>query len=91
MNSIHSDTQSCDRSSVRMSGKQKPSGNHFLFWFLGQLWQMMQDIGSASDLEVWQSHSRSGQTYWHVYDRTKNHSQVFGSENELRIWIEKRH
>jgi hypothetical protein len=47
-------------------------------------------IGS-NELRIWQSCDRFGNTWWHVYDPvTGKHSSV-ASEEELRIWIEKRY
>lgn len=43
---------------------------------------------SSSELQVWQTSDRNGNKYWQAYDPTKNRSVAFGSETEMRMWIE---
>jgi hypothetical protein len=54
------------------------------------LWQhFVKWMASSSELEVWQELDRHGQTYcWHAYDPITGRSACFGSEEEIRIWIE---
>ncbi len=52
---------------------------------------LLESLIGSNDLQIWQSCDRSGTTWWHVYDPiTGKHSSV-ASEEELRIWIEKRY
>lgn len=53
---------------------------------LGQ--RIAEYFTSQSEIKVWQLQDRSGNTYWRVYDPNTNRSAVFGSEEEVRIWIE---
>ncbi|PSB11761.1 hypothetical protein C7B62_04205 [Pleurocapsa sp. CCALA 161] len=34
---------------------------------------------------------RHGNHYWQVYDFNTNKSYIFGSEQDVRVWIENRH
>ena len=45
-------------------------------------------VSSSSDLQVWQASDRKGNKYWQAYDPIKNRSVAFGSEIEMRMWIE---
>ena len=40
---------------------------------------------------VEQKINRDGSLYWQVRDRNTNKSYTFGSDAEVRIWIEKRY
>ncbi|MEH2196086.1 MAG: hypothetical protein V7K98_26055 [Nostoc sp.] len=52
---------------------------HFVIW-----------MASASDLQVWQESDRRGNiSSWHAYDPMTGRSACFGSEEEMRIWIDK--
>lgn len=43
----------------------------------------------SSELQVWQESDRQGRTFsWHAYDPLTGRSACFGSEEEMRIWIE---
>lgn len=46
---------------------------------------------SSSEPRVWQTRDRAGQATWHVYDPTTGHHEDFGSETEVRIWLERRY
>ncbi|MBG1267831.1 hypothetical protein [Nostoc sp. WHI] len=51
---------------------------HFIIW-----------MNSGSDLQVWQESDRYGYTScWHAYDPMTGRSACFGSEEEMRIWID---
>jgi hypothetical protein len=57
---------------------------------LKKIWQhLVKFIVSSSELQVWQETDRHGQTFcWHAYDPATGHSACFGSEDEVRMWIE---
>ena len=40
---------------------------------------------------VKQKRDRYGNSYWHIYDFTTNKSYEFGSEQDVRSWIENRY
>ena len=40
---------------------------------------------------VEQKRDRFGNSYWQVCDRKTNKSYTFGSDSEVRIWIEERY
>ncbi|WP_017318114.1 hypothetical protein [Mastigocladopsis repens] len=44
---------------------------------------------SSSELQVWQESDRHGRIFsWRAYDPLTGRSACFGSEEEMRIWIE---
>ncbi|MEH2085011.1 MAG: hypothetical protein V7K89_35070 [Nostoc sp.] len=45
-------------------------------------------MASSSQLQVWQNHLANRDCYWHAYDPMTGRSACFGSEAEMRIWIE---
>ncbi|MEH2237982.1 hypothetical protein [Nostoc sp.] len=52
---------------------------HFVIW-----------MASGSDLQVWpESDWRGNISSWHAYDPITGRSACFGSEEEMRIWIDK--
>ncbi|MBE8998170.1 MULTISPECIES: hypothetical protein [unclassified Nostoc] len=52
---------------------------HFVIW-----------MASGSDLQVWhESDWRGHISSWHAYDPMTGRSACFGSEEEMRIWIDK--
>ncbi|KAB8335593.1 hypothetical protein SD80_004640 [Scytonema tolypothrichoides VB-61278] len=54
------------------------------------IWQgVVTWLFSGSELQVWQESDRCGRTFsWHAYDPLTGRSACFGSEEEMRIWIE---
>ncbi len=46
---------------------------------------------SKSELQVEQRRDRYGHLFWKIYDPTTHKSYTFGSEGDVRIWIEKRY
>lgn len=46
-------------------------------------------IVNSSELKVWQESDFYGRTFcWHAYDPVTGCSACFGSEEEMRFWIE---
>jgi hypothetical protein len=41
--------------------------------------------------QIKQKRDRFGDCYWQVYDYTTNKFYEFGSEQDVRVWIENRH
>ncbi len=51
--------------------------------------QFVRYLIRASELQVWQELDRKGQVFsWHAYDPITGRSACFGSEEEMRMWIE---
>lgn len=48
-------------------------------------------LTSGNQVRIWQSSDRFGNTYWHAYDPQANLSIKGVSEEELRVWLEKRY
>jgi hypothetical protein len=46
---------------------------------------------SQSEPRIWQSLDRTGTMVWHVYDPANGHSACFGSETEVRVWLDQRY
>lgn len=57
---------------------------------LKNVWQhVLTWMYSSSEIQVWQESDCYGCTYcWHAYDPMTGRSVCFGSEEEIRIWIE---
>jgi hypothetical protein len=45
----------------------------------------------GNELQVEQRRDRRGNTWWQAFDPTTNESVSFGSEAEMRAWIEQRY
>ena len=41
--------------------------------------------------QIKQKRDRYGNAYWHVYDFSTNKSHAFGSEQDVRAWIEEQY
>jgi hypothetical protein len=57
---------------------------------LRKIWQQFVTwLATSSELQVWQESDRQGRTFsWHAYDPITGRSACFGSEEEMRVWIE---
>jgi hypothetical protein len=58
--------------------------------------RVCQQIGSNliaknNELKIKQKRDRFGNFYWQVYDYATNKIHEFGSEQDVKIWIENRH
>lgn len=60
---------------------------------LKQLWQFCRQIISAGyEPSVWHRVDRQGRiTSWHVFDPESGRTITFGSELEVRLWLEQRY
>jgi hypothetical protein len=47
-------------------------------------------LTSSPELQVWSTRNRNGDVSWHAYDPITRRSACFGSEDDMRVWIEKR-
>jgi hypothetical protein len=56
---------------------------------LPEMWQSLVTLlTTSSELQVWQTRLANGDYSWHAYDPMTNRSACFGSEAEMRVWIE---
>lgn len=55
---------------------------------LSQCWQTFLGYVTGPSLRIWQTHDRNGQVWWWIHDPVTRCNLQFGSENELRSWIE---
>lgn len=46
-------------------------------------------LTESYEIQIWQRTDRNGQIWWYVYDPRTQRSSVFGSELEVRVWIER--
>ncbi|MBE9198305.1 MULTISPECIES: hypothetical protein [unclassified Nodularia (in: cyanobacteria)] len=52
-------------------------------------WQkLVNALSASSELQVWQKSDRSGHITWRAYNPMTGRSACFGSEEEMRVWIE---
>ena len=61
-----------------------------LVLFVQRFWRnFIAWMDSGSDLQVWHESDRYGHiSCWRAYDPTTGRSACFGSEEEMRMWIE---
>lgn len=63
-----------------------------LLGFYHQFWRKMTQVLSGSSTPcVRQVCGHRGQQYWRVHDPVTNRDGIFASEEEVRIWLEKRY
>lgn len=56
---------------------------------LASLWQTLrQMIAHYTEIRVWQKSDRQGNFYWHGYNPSNGEYVCFGTEAEIRMWIE---
>ncbi|WP_414566496.1 MULTISPECIES: hypothetical protein [unclassified Anabaena] len=54
-----------------------------------RVWQrLVLALSSSNELQVWQTSDRSGHIYWQAYNPMTGRYACFGSEAEIRMWIE---
>lgn len=53
------------------------------------LWQALREmIARCAEIQVWQKSDRQGNLYWHGYNPHNGDYVSFGTEAEIRMWIE---
>ncbi|MDX2228791.1 MAG: hypothetical protein NW220_04090 [Leptolyngbyaceae cyanobacterium bins.349] len=68
------------------------SGLSTLITYLSQFWSFLLNLPNYSpDVRVWQRRDRSGHPVWHGYDPINGDYVSFGTEDEIRSWIEQRY
>ena len=48
-------------------------------------------ITNKYEPQIKQKHDRDGNQYWQAYDSYNNKSYTFGSEQDVKVWLENRH
>ncbi|MBD1863866.1 MULTISPECIES: hypothetical protein [Trichocoleus] len=57
--------------------------------YLSNLWQSLRRvIARYTEIRVWQKSDRQGNLYWHGYNPNNGDYVSFGTEAEIRMWIE---
>jgi hypothetical protein len=75
-----------DSSSTIRSGKSRATK----IWS-GVYQSLLSLFVGQSEPRIWQSIDRTGATVWHVHDPANGYSAYFGSETEVRIWLDQRY
>jgi hypothetical protein len=58
---------------------------------LGQLWEaMVENILRQDQPKIYVKQNQFGDTYWKIYDPFSQSSKYFKTEQDVRIWLEKR-
>ena len=63
--------------------------NHSIASLFSKIGQSL--IRQKNELKIESKRDRYGNSYWQVYDFTNNQYHAFGSEQDVRAWIENRH
>lgn len=63
--------------------------NHFIINTFRKIGQSL--VKGNTEPQIKYKRDRYGNLYWQVYDVTTNQSYAFGSEQDVRAWIEERH
>lgn len=63
--------------------------NHFITDIFSKIGKSL--IEQKNDLKIEPKSDRYGNSYWQVYDFTTNQYHAFGSEQDVRAWIENRY
>ncbi|MBW4555667.1 MAG: hypothetical protein KME59_06975 [Trichormus sp. ATA11-4-KO1] len=54
-----------------------------------RVWQsLVTALSTSNELQVWQKSDRFGHIFWQAYNPATGCSACFGSEEEIRVWIE---
>jgi hypothetical protein len=61
--------------------------------FMTNFWQKIENslVKTNHEPQVRQKCDRFGNQYWQVYDFYTNKSYTFGSEQDVKVWIENRY
>ena len=61
--------------------------------FMTNFWQKIENslVKTNPEPQVRQKCDRFGNKYWQAYDFHTNKSYTFGSEQDVRVWIENRY
>ncbi|MCA1993165.1 MAG: hypothetical protein LDL41_14180, partial [Coleofasciculus sp. S288] len=55
------------------------------------LQRFVEFFSSGHELRIWTTTDHYGNTYWHAYDPVTGKSTHLSSEDEMRVWIERRY
>jgi hypothetical protein len=59
---------------------------------LHQIWQRaVYVLNHATEIQVNQSSDRAGHAYFEIYDPSTGKSNTFGTEQEIRAWLDQNH
>lgn len=81
-------TETIERKSQNKFIVAKPSDYAKIVRFFQQLFAW---LFRGSELQVKQRRDRQGNIWWQAFDPNTNESASFGSEAEMRSWIEQRY
>lgn len=81
-------TETIDRKSQTKFIVAKPSDYARIVRFLKHL---LASLFRGNELQVKQQRDSQGNMWWQAFDPNTNESTSFGSESEMRTWIEQRY
>ncbi len=56
---------------------------------LNQIWQRtIYMLNHSTEVRVFQGSDRAGHSYFEIYDPTTGKSNTFGTEQEIRAWLD---
>jgi hypothetical protein len=59
---------------------------------LNHVWSfLLKTFAPTAEPQIYQKRDRSGNTYFKVYDPVTHRSNVFKTEQEVRVWLDQRH
>lgn len=92
--SIHSESNIVPftaRQSVRLSAGKVSAGKAAQLPLWERFWDGLYHLlMPSSDPKIIRKRNQKGNEYYHVYDPVTGRSQTFGSEQETRIWLDRR-
>lgn len=60
-------------------------------WFDRLLQSLLNTLGGRSEIRISEKRDRAGNSYFQVFDPVSGTSQRFGSEHEVRVWLDQRY
>lgn len=87
------DPETLELKSIQEKGSPaKPSRVSLLLSALNSILQCLSSLVISNDeLKIWQTRDWQGQIWWHAFDPKTGHSTYVATEDEMRVWLEKRY
>ncbi|MDF0556923.1 hypothetical protein [Kamptonema sp. UHCC 0994] len=73
-------------------GKESQTKHQPLLSLLKRIFEpLVAAMIRRDEFRIWQTSDRYGNTLWHAYDPATGRSTSVATEEEMRVWIEKRY
>ena len=59
--------------------------------WLAHFYSLVKALSQEHEVKAWEKTDRRGNTYWNVYNPVTDKTVQFGSEAEVRIWLEQQY